>query len=381
MKMGIPVVLLMIVGVAGYAWYVLHTEENFPYSGTIEAEDTMLGSRVGGRVISVEVQEGDEVKPGDILIRLDREKLEKQLLQAQAERDIAYQKWLELSNGSRIQEITQAEAALEQAKANLRLLQSGPREEEIRSARKNAAAAQEELELARITRDRMEKLHKSGDVTRERYDQALTSYNVSRNRYEAAQAELDRLQTGYRREEIQAAESKVKMLAASLDLIREGPREEQIAQAKAQLDMAEALVQQIQVDLDETIIRSPSMGVVETSRLQPGDLLAANQPAITLILYEPIWVRVYVPESHLGEAQVGKSVQLSVKSYSDKTFRGKIVQLEREAEFTPRNVQTPENRDDLVFGVKIHINDPERLLRPGMTADVSLSPETGAGDE
>ena len=79
MKMGIPVVLLMIVGVAGYAWYVLHTEENFPYSGTIEAEDTMLGSRVGGRVISVEVQEGDEVKPGDILIRLDREKLEKQL--------------------------------------------------------------------------------------------------------------------------------------------------------------------------------------------------------------------------------------------------------------------------------------------------------------
>ena len=83
--------------------------------------------------------------------------------------------------------------------------------------------------------------------------------------------------------------------------------------------MAEALVQQIQVDLDETIIRSPSMGVVETSRLQPGDLLAANQPAITLILYEPIWVRVYVPESHQGDAQVGKSVQLSVKSYSDKT--------------------------------------------------------------
>ena len=126
MKMGITVVLLMIVGVAGYAWYVLHTEENFPYSGTIEAEDTMLGSRVGGRVISVEVQEGDEVKPGDILIRLDREKLEKQLLQAQAERDIAYQKWLELSNAA-VYRRSPVRKPLEQAKANLRLLQSGPR--------------------------------------------------------------------------------------------------------------------------------------------------------------------------------------------------------------------------------------------------------------
>ena len=126
------------------------------------------------------------------------------------------------------------------------------------------------------------------------------------------------------------------------------------------------------MDLGETVITAPSEGVAETCRLRPGDLLAPNQAALTMILYEPLWVRIFVPESRLGQVPVGRIVDLATASFPGEVFKGTIVQVNRKAEFTPRNVQTPETRDYLVFGVKIDIQDPDRKLRPGMVADVFL---------
>jgi multidrug resistance efflux pump len=376
MKRVLPILLLAALGFGGWWWYDSYANGQAEYSGTIEAEDAQLGSKVGGRVIAVEVKEGDPVRPGEVLVRLDRERLEAQRRQLQAERDAARQRLLQLERGSRAQEIAQAQAALAEAQARLRLMKKGPRTEEIRAARENVQAAQAQVELARTTRERMQKLRQSGDISQERLDQAVTEQDVAINRLEAAQAELEQLETGYRQEDIAAAQANVNARQAALDLVQEGPRAEEIEQARAQLQLAEATVQQASIDLQETIITAPSAGVIETSRLQPGDLLAPNQTAITMILYEPLWVRVYAPESELGKARIGREVRLSVNSYPEQTFIGRIVQVNREAEYTPRNVQTPENRNDLVFGVKIEIEDPEQRLRPGMIADVKLEAES-----
>jgi len=205
------------------------------------------------------------------------------------------------------------------------------------------------------------------------FTKASLSAAEGQNRYRAARAELEKLRVGFRQEEILAAKAQLEGASASLGLALEGPRIEQIEQARAEVERARAVVERARVDHRETRIVAPGDGVVEVCRLQPGDLLAPNQAALTLILPIPLWVRIYVPESRLGAVGVGNALDLSVAAYSGRTFTGRVVQINRKAEFTPRNVQTPETRDDLVFGVKIEIDDPEGLLRPGMVADVVIS--------
>lgn len=371
MKRIIP--LLLLLGVSGGAWWFYGNQSvKARYSGAVEAEDATLGSKVGGRVVEVLVTEGDTVHPGDVLIRLDREPLEARLREAQADLERARQKQLELENGSRPQEIQRAQAQLDDARHRWELLKNGPREEDIRAARANLASSQAEMELATITEKRQSELYKKNNTTADALDRARKELAVAQGRTRAAQAQLDLLLAGFRVEEIQSARAQVEAASAALALAREGPRAEQIEQARADTQRAEAAVARAQVDLGETVITAPSEGVVETCRLRPGDLLAPNQAALTLILYEPLWVRIFVPESRLGQVPVGRIVDLATASFPGEVFKGTIVQVNRKAEFTPRNVQTPETRDYLVFGVKIDIQDPDRKLRPGMVADVFL---------
>ncbi len=376
MKKLIPL-LLLIGGISIWWWMQDRYTPRAEYSGTIEADDVAVGSRVGGRIISIEVDEGDAVKTGDVLLRLEREPLEARLKEAEAELERASQQLRELENGSRIQEIEQAKAIYEEARNRWRLLKKGPRKEDIEAARANLEARKAEEELAILTERRQSELFKTRNTSADNLDRARKELAVARNRVRAAEAELNRLLAGFREEDIQAAWEKVKNASAALSLVQEGPRQERIAQARAAKQRAEAAVEKTRIDLDETDIIAPSDGVVETNPHEPGDLLGSNQTALTLILYKPLTVRIYVPESRLGNVPLGKIVQFSVASFPDKTFQGEIVQVNRQAEYTPRNVQTPDTRDDLVFGAKIEIDDPEHLLRPGMVADVFLSSENG----
>ncbi|NPU99151.1 MAG: HlyD family efflux transporter periplasmic adaptor subunit [Candidatus Omnitrophica bacterium] len=378
MKRIVPL-LLLLAALGGGWWFYGNHVPRANYSGAIEAEDATLGSKVGGRVAEVLVQEGDTVQHGDVLVRLDREPLEARLREALADLERARQKLLELENGSRPQEIQRAQALLDEARHRWELLKNGPREEDIRAARANLQSARAELELATITEKRQCELYKKNNTSADALDRARKELSVAQGRERAAQAQLDLLLAGFREEEIQSARAQVEAASAALALVLEGPRVEQIEQARAEVKRAEASVERIQVDLSETVITAPSEGVIETCRLRPGDLLAPNQAALTMILYEPLWVRIFVPESRLGLVPLGRTLYLSTASFPGEFFKGTVVQVNRKAEFTPRNVQTPETRDYLVFGVKIEIQDPERRLRPGMVADVFLSDHPKAG--
>ncbi|MEW6238614.1 MAG: efflux RND transporter periplasmic adaptor subunit [Candidatus Omnitrophota bacterium] len=369
MKRLIP--LAIIAALLGAWWrHESLRSESAQYSGTVEAEDAALGSKVGGRVVSVPAKEGDAAKTGDVLVRLERNALEARVKEAEAELERSRQQLLELERGSRPQEIQQAKALLEEARSNLLLMQNGSRQEDIRAAQANVDAAKAEIELAALTEKRQVELFAKKNTSEENLDRARKELRVAQNRLRAAQAELDRLLSGFRTEEIQQAQAKVNAASAALTLMEEGEREETIAQAKADAMRLESALQRARIDLQEADILAPSEGVVETCRLQPGDLLSPNQTALTMILYQPLWIRIYVPESRLGQFSVGEELELTAASFPGQRFKGRIAQVNRRAEYTPRNVQTPDTRDDLVFGVKIDIEDSKRLLRPGMVADV-----------
>ncbi|MBI1389325.1 MAG: HlyD family efflux transporter periplasmic adaptor subunit [bacterium] len=375
MKRIFPLLLIAALGAAGWYWLDHNGHREFPYSGTIEADDASLASKIGGRIEEVLVEEGDAVTAGQPLIRLDRGPAQAALDEARAAHQTAIHRLEELEHGSRPQEIDAARAQLLQAQARWREMKNGPRKEEIDAARANVEAAEAKLKLAQRTEKRIRDLQATQAASREQLDQAEEQLDAAQSGLRASQAQLTLLLNGYREEDVQQAAAAVDAASAALSLAVEGPRPEQIAQARAEVARASATVDRLRFDLDEKEINAPGEGVVEVSRLERGDLLAPNQTALTVLLYQPLWVRIYAPESRLGSFQVGEEIKLAVNAYPGETFTGNVIQINRQAEFTPRNVQTPDTRDDLVFGVKIEIQDPDHRLRPGMVADARLASE------
>ncbi|MCI0372182.1 MAG: HlyD family efflux transporter periplasmic adaptor subunit [candidate division NC10 bacterium] len=361
--------------VAGGLYGLLSAQRDPPStaSGNIEADEILVGSKVGGRVLKVLVREGDRVHAGQVLIELERDELEArraeavgQIAQLQAALD-------QLRRGSRPEEIARARAQAQQALENLAMVQTGPRPEEIRQARADVEAARAEAQSAEAQASRLEALFAEGAVSVQERDNAVSRRDTDRARLEAARQKLRLLEAGSRREEVAIAEQRAREAAALQEQVERGPREEEIRQAQAALAQAQARLAVIKTQLDETVIRAPRDAVVEVLDLRPGTLVAPNKPLATLI--EPdLWVRVYIPEDKLGRIHLGEPVAIQVDSFPGQRFSGTVEQINRKAEFTPRNVQTPEERVNQVFGVKVRLEDSGGLLRAGMAADVTFSP-------
>lgn len=230
-------------------------------------------------------------------------------------------------------EIRQEEARVAEARAYLERAESGPREEEVERARIDAEAAETD-------RRRLEPLLAEGTIGQREYDAAVVRAATARKR-------LEELERGTRAEEIEAARAAV---------AREEGRLAYLERQRA-----------------ETVVRAPVAGVVEAIDLRPGDLVAAGQPVATLLEPDQVWVRVFVPEPRLGLVRIGQRAEITVDTFPGRAFAGRVVEIRHEAEYTPRNVQTLEQRTDTVFGVKVAI-DPAPELRPGMAALVRLAP-------
>lgn len=246
-----------------------------------------------------------------------------------------------LKTGQPIAELDAAElhASRDQAAARLAELKAGPRPEEIAAAKAEWEAQTTDLKFARENAKRAEDLFQKKTISITERDQSVTR-----------------------------AESLKKTAAAAksrYDLLLAGTRPEQIAQARAQLA-------QIDAQLNEMKIAAPTNSVLEVLSVKIGDVLAPNQEIATLLLPQHLWVRVYVPEIWLGRIKVGESVKVRVDGFPGKDFDGVVEQINREAEFTPRNVQTTEERVKQVFGVKVRLNDFSGDLRAGMSADVTF---------
>ncbi|EEF60541.1 secretion protein HlyD family protein [Pedosphaera parvula Ellin514] len=242
------------------------------------------------------------------------------------------------------QEIMELDAAELQARgkevaAILAEMEAGPRKEEIETAKNEWAAQKADLEFAEADAKRAEILFKQNTISPNERDRAVTRADGLRKSVSAAKSRYD--------------------------LLLAGTRPERIDQARAQLA-------QIDAQLREMKIVSPTNSVMEVLSVKVGDVLAANREVATLILPQHLWVRVFVPETWLGHIHLGEAVKVRVDSFPGKDFEGTVEQINRAAEFTPRNVQTAEERIKQVFGVKIRLKNEEDKLRAGMSADATF---------
>jgi len=325
----IPVVILLAaVAAAVYFWNRPDTarEPEVATSGTVEATDALLGFEIGGRLAAVEVEAGDEATAGQVLARLDTAEL-------------AAQK-------------RQLEAQIDAARARLAELEAGFRREEIAQAREGVAAAAARMGLAEKEEGRFAELYEGGAVARDALDRARTEAEVTRRELARAREQLALLSQGYRRETVAAQ--------------------------RAQVAQAEAALEALEVRLTKAVLVAPFGGRITVRHREPGEVLAPGTPVLTLLDLDDRWVRIYVPEDRLGAVALGARAAIHSDTWPGKAYAGEVFFIASEAEFTPKSVQTREERVRLVYAVKVRVlADAGQELKPGMPVDVDLE----LGDE
>jgi HlyD family secretion protein len=330
-KRVLPVVVFLGVLAAVSLWWKGRSgeaaEAPLEASGTVEATQADLGFQQPGRIAWIHPREGDSVGADVELAALERSELEARLAAARAQLDAADARLLELERGTRPEEIRGAAAALD-----------GAREREEQAG----------AEAARARR-----LFEGGAISRQAFDQAETAHALARS------------------QRVQAEQS--------LLIAREGPRAETIGAQRAAVAQARASVEQVEATLAQAVIRSPFAGRVTVRHREPGEVVAAGAPVLTLVDLSDRWVRIYVPENRIGRVSLGQVAEVRAGTFPERAYAGEVVFIGDVAEFTPRNVQTPEERTRLVYPVKVRITgDPALDLKPGIPADVTLPDAPGA---
>lgn len=324
-----PVVLILIVValvavIGGGTWWYQSLQNNgLTLYGNVDIRTVNMSFRVGGRLQSLTVDEGDAIKQGQTLGELDKSPFENALMQAKANVATAQAQYDLMMAGYRAEEIAQAAAAVKQAQAAYDYAQSFlQRQQGLWSKRLLSA---NDLANAKSSRD-----------------QALAT--------------------------LKSAQDK-------LSQYRAGNRPQEIAQAKANLEQAEAQLAQSTLDLQDTVLTAPSDGTLLTRAVEPGSMLSAGSTVLTLSLTRPVWVRAYVDEKNLSQAQPGREILLYTDGRPDKPYHGKIGFVSPTAEFTPKTVETPDLRTDLVYRLRIIVTDADDSLRQGMPVTLRFNDE------
>ncbi|MFD0892619.1 secretion protein HlyD [Luteolibacter ambystomatis] len=324
MKKIIPVILLL-AAIGGGLWYyfdrIKPAHEPLQLHGNVDIRGVDLGFRVSGRVVEVLKDEGDVVKAGDILARIDQE---------------PYQRALE-----------QAKAALASAEAQARLKKAGYRPEEIEQARATLAQNRVAADNAERAYRRQADLVKQSSVSKQDYENAEAARNEAIQRVRLAEANLNQLEAGYRQEEIDAA--------------------------NAAVDQAKATVGTAQIQLADTVLKSPSDAVLITRAVESGAIVQAGATVLSLSLEKPVWVRAYVSEPDLGKFPPGTKVELFTDGKPDHAYKGTVGFVAPSAEFTPKSVETKELRTSLVYRMRVVVEDSDGSLRQGMPVTLRLS--------
>ena len=295
-------------------------QDKISASGTIEVIEVSVAPKIGGQVTKIAVQEGSRVKGGDILAVIDSSALEIQL--------------------------QQAEAGVNLAQAPLRLLLEGSRAEDIRYAEETLKQAEANLKVAEEDLNRIRNLYEKASTTAKMKDDAEARYKVARAQYEASRQILLKLTRGARPEEIKAARARLAQAEAARDLLKK--------------------------NISDCTIISPTRGMVTHKPVEEGEFVAPGTPLLTVADLEKVRLKVYITEPELGKVGLGQAAEVKIDSYPDRTFLGKVIFISPEAEFTPKNIQTKEERTKLVYAVKIEIENPENILKPGMPADAVI---------
>jgi multidrug resistance efflux pump len=368
---GIGVIAAAAVALGCY-WYFGQRESVLRLPGTVEVQEVRLGSKVGGRVAEVLIREGDLAQPGQLLVRFEAPELEAQREQWVARVQAMSAALDRARNGARPEEKEAADAAAEAAQATYERLKSGSRVEEIRQAEAELKREEASLVVARQEFNRDDWLLSRNAGKQTDYDSTQAEYARSAARVAAARAYLDLLVAGSRKEDIHEAEAEWKRARANALLLRNGNRSEDIAQAEAALAEARGKLHEIEAQLQEAAVRAPEQAVVEVLGVRKGDVVTPNQTILRVLRADDLWVKVYVPETELGRVRLGQTVAAAIDSYPNQYFEGTVTQIAAESEFTPRNVQSADERRHQVFGVKVRVANPDGVFKSGMAAEVLL---------
>jgi HlyD family secretion protein len=400
-------------------------------SGFIEAEEVAIAPELGGRVVELVVDEGDEVEAGQVLVRLDGTLLEAQIEVAQAALDVAQAGLAQARAGVRLEQIRQAEADLAQAEAaregayqawqDVIAIRDNPQELNAQIALAEAQVAAAEAALAQTTalkdaaeiahdnyRDAKEKIREAKEMfaqipapLRPSLPGMQLDFHLIPNVYwkawvgvNSAQAGLDGARAALRdlyamrsnpqelnaqvdaaEAQYRAAEAAVQMAQAQVDALRAGATEEEIAVVEAQVEQAQAALDALLVLRDKQTMFAPVGGLVLERSIHEGELAGPGITLLTLGHLDEVTLTVYVPEDKLGQVLVGQQVEVRVDSFPERLFVGTVVAIAHEAEFTPLNVQTQEERVNMVFAVDVQIPNADHALKPGLPADAVIVTE------
>ncbi len=353
----IGIAIILGLGVAAYVW-ASSRPQPLVASGTVEARDIRVGSKVGGRVEQVLVREGDRVEAGQVLATFDDRELK-------ANMDASLANLQKLQHGFRPEEVQQARAQAAQAKADYELKRNGSRKEDIEAAQADADRARADTVRTESTWKRVSDLSNQDVFSKQQRDDAEGAWKNALAAQRSAEQKLAALQHGFRPEEVASAEHHYHDAAAKAKEYERGSRREDIAQARAQYEYDAAHYRERQVV-------SPAASTVEVMDIRPGDLIAPNVPIVTLLERDQLYIRIYVPETEIGRAKLGQRALVTLDAFPKQPFDGEVEQINQQSEFLPRNVQTREERVHQMVGVKIRVHDSEGRIRPGMAADVKL---------
>jgi HlyD family secretion protein len=330
MKRAVPILLVLIAIAAGGYGYFRWTEARphettLKISGNIEAHESIVSFKVPGRIVVLPIEEGQYVKEGDLIARLD---------------DDDYR-----------QQVKVDEATVATREAELTLALAGSRRQEIKAAEQAVRDAEADLALKRLQFQR-------------RGEALLEERAISKEDRDTAAAELKRAQATYERAKQQ------------YDQTVEGTRKEQIAVSRANLQLARQLLEMSRIRLAYTVLLAPKAGVILVRQAELGEVMAEGTPVVTLADVDHLWMRGYISETDLGQVRWGQPASIRTDTYPDKTYHGRVSFISSEAEFTPKSVETHKERVTLVYRVKIDLDNPNHELKPGMPADavIDLAP-------
>jgi HlyD family secretion protein len=327
MKRTLLIVLLAALAVFGgmrlyRLWLAGRPSENkLKLSGNIEAHESLVSFKVTGRIIELPVDEGMAMKAGDLLARLDNDDYRQQVAVDQAAQRVRHRQLVLGLAGSRWQDIAAAKQTAVDAKADLE---------------------QKKKDFARY-----QALYEKDEISGQVRDQAATNVTRAQATYDRAQEIVNELVEGTRKEELDVDRSNVR-------------------QANENLDMS-------QIRLSYTVLQAPFNGIVLVRQAELGEVVSPGTPVVTIADLDHIWLRVYLPETDLGKVHWGQQVDVRTDTYPGKTYRGHISVIASDAEFTPKSVQTENERVTLVYRVKIDVENPNHELKPGMPADAYIN--------
>lgn len=319
------IVIFAVALLLGGGWYIYqtflaHRAQDLELQGNVDIRQVNLGFRVSGRIQEMRFEEGDEVHKGDVIALLDP--------------------------GPNQDQVNLAKAQLASAEANLTKLQNGNRPQEIEQSRAQLELSKANLTNAELVFKRQSDLAKTNVISKQDYDNAVATRDINRAQVAAAQA--------------------------SCELMRAGFRSEDIAAGRAQFDNARANLENAERNLSDCNLLAPSDGTIVTRALEPGAIVAAGTTAYSLCLFSPVWIRAYIDEKSLGRIYPGMRARVYTDTNPGKPYDGQIGFISPIAEFTPKTVETRELRADLVFRLRVIVQNPDRYLRQGMPVTVKL---------